>query len=77
MNTSQSQMADMGMVSELGTFAPVGTNQCCQVSPAETVQAAPERISVSSETSIVTPIATPATEFPHPVLPRRHCSVFS
>ncbi len=57
MNSPQSQMADMGMALPQSTFAASGTDQCCEVSPAETVPAPPARASVSNESQLVlTPV---------------------
>jgi hypothetical protein len=57
MNNFQSQMTDMGMVSQPSGFAANESNHCCELSPAETVPAPPARASVSNETySVLTAV---------------------
>src|SRR6266567_1311218 len=57
MNSPQSEMADMGTVSPQSTFAATRSDQCCEVSPAETVPAPPARASVGNGTySVLMPV---------------------
>ncbi len=53
MNNSRSQMADVRMASPQSSFAATGKNQCCEVSPAETVPALPARASTGNGTYAV------------------------